>query len=155
MLVDLGRNDLSRVCSNGSVRVERAFALEQYSHVMHLASTVSGQLAPEHDAFDLFAATFPAGTVTGTPKRRAMQLISAFEPCARGLYAGSIVHARFDGAFDAALTLRSIVLTGREAIWNAGAGIVHRSDPEAEYAEVMAKSAIARAVLRVEACDGT
>ena len=154
MLVDLGRNDLSRACSSGSVRVERAFALERYSHVMHLASTVTGRLAHRQDAFDLFAATFPAGTVTGTPKRRAMELIAGFEPCARGLYAGSVVHARFDGAFDAALTLRSIVLTGREAIWNAGAGIVYRSDPDAEYAEVMAKSAIARAVLRVKDGDG-
>ena len=150
MLVDLGRNDLSRVCSTGSVNVDRAFQVERYSHVMHLASTVTGRLASRKDAFDLFAATFPAGTVTGAPKRRAMELIEAFEPCSRGVYAGSVVHARFDGSFDAALTLRSILLTGRNAIWNAGAGIVYRSDPEGEYAEVLAKSAIARAVLRVE-----
>ncbi len=150
MLVDLGRNDLSRVCSTGSVRVERAFQVERYSHVMHLASTVTGRLAPGNDAFDLFAATFPAGTVTGAPKRRAMELIAALEARPRGVYAGSVVHARFDGSVDAALTLRSILLTERLAIWNAGAGIVYRSDPESEYAEVLSKTAIARAVLRVE-----
>jgi anthranilate synthase component 1 len=149
MLVDLGRNDLARVCRFGSVQVERSFQIERYSHVMHLASTVSGRLAPGNDAFDLFAATFPAGTVTGAPKRRAMELIGALEPAARDAYAGSVVHARFDGTFDAALTLRSIVLTPERAIWQAGAGIVSRSDAEAEYAEVRAKSAIARSVLGV------
>lgn len=150
MLVDLGRNDLSHVCRAGSVRVEQSFQVEYYSHVMHLATTVSGRLAGNNDAFDLFAATFPAGTVTGAPKRRAMELIRALEPVARDVYAGSVVHFRFDGSFDAALTLRSIVLDGRDAIWQAGAGIVNRSDPESEYAEVLAKSRIARTVLGIE-----
>ncbi len=150
MLVDLGRNDLSRVCQVGSVRVDRALALERYSHVMHLASQVSGRLADGRDAFDLFGATFPAGTVTGTPKRRAMELIEALEPTARDAYAGSVAHFRFDGSLDAALTLRSIVLAGDRAIWQAGAGIVHPSDPACEYAEVLAKARISRIVLGLE-----
>ncbi len=150
MLVDLGRNDLSRVCQVGSVRVDRALALERYSHVMHLASQVSGRLAEGCDAFDLFGATFPAGTVTGTPKRRAMELIEALEPTPRDAYAGSVAHFRFDGSLDAALTLRSIVLAGDRAIWQAGAGIVHPSDPASEYAEVLAKTRISRIVLGLE-----
>jgi anthranilate synthase component 1 len=150
MLVDLGRNDLSRVCRVGSVRVDQTLAVERYSHVMHLASSVSGRLVKGRDAFDLFAAAFPAGTVTGTPKRRAMELIARLEPTARDAYAGSVAHFRFDGSMDAALTLRSIALANGEAVWQAGAGIVDRSEPALEYAEVLAKTRIARAVLGVE-----
>lgn len=149
MLVDLGRNDLSRVCRVGSVRVDRALEVERYSHVMHLASSVSGRLREGRDAFDVFGAAFPAGTVTGTPKRRAMELIAELEPTARDAYAGSVAHFRLDGSMDAALTLRSIALCNGRAVWQAAAGIVHRSDPASEYAEVLAKTRIARTVLGV------
>jgi anthranilate synthase component I len=150
MLVDLGRNDLSRVCRVGSVHVDQALVVERYSHVMHLASRVCGRLIDGRDAFDLFAATFPAGTVTGAPKRRAMELISRFEPTARDLYAGSVAHFRFDGSMDAALTLRSVTLSEGQAVWQAAAGIVDRSQPASEYAEVLAKARIARTVLGVK-----
>jgi anthranilate synthase component I len=149
MLVDLGRNDLSRVCRVGSVNVDQALAIERYSHVMHLASSVSGRIADGRDAFDLFFATFPAGTVTGAPKRRAMELIARLEPTARDVYAGSVAHFRCDGSMDAALTLRSIAVANGQAVWQAAAGIVHRSEPELEYAEVLAKTRIARTVLGV------
>ena len=132
------------------MRVERAMALERYSHVMHIASTLSGELAYECDAFDLFASTFPAGTVTGAPKRRAMELIASLEPAARDVYAGSVARFGFDGSLDAALTLRSIALSDGHAAWQAGAGIVHQSNPESEYAEVMAKAQIVRTVLGLE-----
>ena len=151
MLVDLGRNDLSRVCRAGSVRVERTLSIERFSHVMHLASEVSGQLLPRRDAFDLFGAAFPAGTVTGAPKRRAMELIARLEPTARDVYAGSVAHFRFDGSLDSALTLRSIALLEGKAFWQAAAGIVYRSIPAAEYAEVLAKAEVARAVLADQA----
>ncbi|MBV8373145.1 MAG: anthranilate synthase component I family protein [Candidatus Eremiobacteraeota bacterium] len=153
MLVDLGRNDLSRVCEAGSVRVERTMAIEHYSHVMHLASQVTGRLEDGRDALDLFAATFPAGTVTGTPKRRAMELIAALEPTARDLYAGSVARLGVDGSLDAGLTLRSLALSDKRAYWQAGAGIVARSEADREYAEVLAKAEIARAVLNVERAD--
>jgi anthranilate synthase component 1 len=149
MLVDLGRNDLSRVCRVGSVTVDQALAIERYSHVMHIASSVSGRIADDRDAFDLFFATFPAGTVTGAPKRRAMELIAKLEPTARDVYAGSVAHFRCDGSMDAALTLRSIAVANGQAVWQAAAGIVHRSQPELEYAEVLAKTRIARTVLGV------
>jgi anthranilate synthase component I len=123
MLVDLGRNDLSRVCRVGSVNVDHALAIERYSHVMHMASSVSGRIADGRDAFDLFFATFPAGTVTGAPKRRAMELIARLEPTARDVYAGSVAHFRCDGSMDAALTLRSIAVADGQAVWQAAAGI--------------------------------
>jgi anthranilate synthase component 1 len=150
MLVDLGRNDLAAVCEVGSVAVDELMRLERYSHVMHIVSSVSGRLSPGRDALDLFAAAFPAGTVTGTPKIRAMQLIDELEPVARGLYAGSIAHVDFDGDLDSCIILRSATVAGGRAYWQASAGIVADSDPSAEYDEVFHKTRIVRAVLGLD-----
>ena len=150
MLVDLGRNDLGVVCSIGSVRVDELMVIERYSHVMHIVSNVVGELAPGHDALDLFAAAFPAGTVTGTPKIRAMQLIDELEPVARGFYAGSVAHVHFDGDMDSCITLRCVATAGGRAYWQASAGIVADSEPEAEYAEIFAKTRIVRDVLGID-----
>ena len=147
MLVDLGRNDLAAVCDVGSVRVDELMKIERYSHVMHIVSNVRGELASGHDALDLFAAAFPAGTVTGTPKIRAMQIIDELEPVARGLYAGSIAHIDFDGDMDSCIILRSVTVSGGRAYWQASAGIVADSDPVSEYDEVFVKTAIVREVL--------
>jgi anthranilate synthase component 1 len=147
MLVDLGRNDLAAVCEVGSVHVDELMRIERYSHVMHIVSNVVGTLREGNDALNLFAAAFPAGTVTGTPKIRAMQLIDELEPVARGLYAGSVAHIDFDGDMDSCIVLRSVTTAGERAYWQASAGIVADSDPEAEYAEVFAKTAIVRSVL--------
>jgi anthranilate synthase component 1 len=147
MLVDLGRNDLGAVCTVGSVHVDELMRIERYSHVMHIVSNVVGELRPDKDALDLFAAAFPAGTVTGTPKIRAMQLIDALEPIARGFYAGSVAHIDFDGDMDSCIVLRSVAVAGGRAYWQASAGIVADSDPHAEYAEIAHKTAIVRDVL--------
>jgi anthranilate synthase component 1 len=147
MLVDLGRNDLGVVSEIGSVRVDELMQIERYSHVMHIVSNVVGELRHDVDALDLFAAAFPAGTVTGTPKIRAMQLIDTLEPVARGLYAGSIAFVHFDGDMDSCITLRCVATAGGRAIWQASAGIVADSEPEAEYAEIFAKTRIVRDVL--------
>ena len=147
MLVDLGRNDLGAVCTTGSVHVDELMVIERYSHVMHIVSNVVGELRQDKDALDLFAAAFPAGTVTGTPKIRAMQLIDDLEPVARGLYAGSVAHIDFDGDMDSCIVLRCVTLAGGRAYWQASAGIVADSDPEAEYQEIMHKTAIVRNVL--------
>jgi anthranilate synthase component 1 len=149
MLVDLGRNDLGTVCDYGSVRVDELLQIERYSHVMHIVSNVVGHLRDECDGLDLFRAGFPAGTVTGTPKVRAMQLIDALEPVTRGFYAGSIGRWSFGGDFDSCITLRSIHVQDGRAWWQASAGIVADSDPVAEYEEVLHKTRIARAVLGV------
>jgi anthranilate synthase component 1 len=149
MLVDLARNDLGRVSWTGSVRVDELMRIERYSHVMHIVSSVAGELRDEFDALDLFAAAFPAGTVTGAPKVRAMQLIDRLEPVARGLYAGSVAHIDFDGGMDSCITLRSVVATGGRAHWQASAGIVADSDPELEYAEIVHKTRVVRAVLEI------
>jgi anthranilate/para-aminobenzoate synthase component I len=125
-------------------------AIERYSHVMHIVSNVTGELRDDCDALDLFAASFPAGTVTGTPKLRAMQLIDELEPTARGHYAGSIAHLDFDGDMDSCIVLRSVVTDGGRAHWQASAGIVADSDPRAEYAEVLHKTRIVRRVLGLE-----
>jgi len=150
MLVDLGRNDLGAVCATGSVRVDELMVIERYSHVMHIVSNVTGRLAPGRDALDLFAAAFPAGTVTGAPKIRAMQIIDELEPVARGFYAGSVAHVHFDGDMDSCIVLRSVATSGGRAYWQASAGIVADSDPRAEYAEIFAKTRIVREVLGVE-----
>jgi anthranilate synthase component 1 len=150
MLVDLGRNDLAAVCEVGSVHVDELMRIERYSHVMHIVSNVVGRLREGNDALDLFAAAFPAGTVTGTPKIRAMQLIDELEPVARGLYAGSVAHIDFDGDMDSCIILRSVTTADDRAYWQASAGIVADSDPQAEYAEVFAKTAIVRSVLGLE-----
>jgi anthranilate synthase component 1 len=147
MLVDLGRNDLAAVCDVGSVHVDELMRIERYSHVMHIVSNVVGTLREGKDALDLFAAAFPAGTVTGTPKIRAMQLIDELEPVARGLYAGSVAHIDFDGDMDSCIILRSVTTAAGRAYWQASAGIVADSDPQAEYDEVFAKTGIVRSVL--------
>jgi anthranilate synthase component 1 len=147
MLVDLARNDLGAVCATGSIRVEELMVIEKYSHVMHIVSDVTGELRPEFDALDVFAASFPAGTVTGAPKIRAMELIDELEPVARGFYAGSVAHLDFDGDLDSCIILRSVAVAGGRAYWQASAGIVADSVPAAEYAEVFAKTAIIRDVL--------
>jgi len=141
MLVDLARNDLGRVASAGSVRVEPYRSIERYSHVMHMVSGVQGTLAPGRDAFDLFAAAFPAGTLVGAPKVRAMQLIDELEPVRRGLYGGTIGYFGAQGDMDQAITIRTLVFHGDEYSFQAGAGIVADSDPAAEYDEVRAKGA--------------
>jgi len=150
MLVDLARNDLGAVCCTGTVRVDELMVIERYSHVMHIVSNVVGELREDRDALDLFAASFPAGTVTGTPKIRAMQLIDRLEPVARGFYAGSVAHLDFDGGMDSCIILRSVACANGRAFWQASAGIVADSVPAAEYAEVFAKTAIVRAVLGIE-----
>jgi anthranilate synthase component 1 len=150
MLVDLGRNDLGSVCEFGSVQVDELLQIERYSHVMHIVSNVIGRLREGFDALDLFRAGFPAGTVTGTPKIRAMQLIDALEPVTRGFYAGSIGRWSFGGDFDSCITLRSVHVQRGRAWWQASAGIVADSDPVAEYEEVFHKTRIARAVLGIE-----
>ncbi|HEY6485929.1 MAG TPA: anthranilate synthase component I family protein [Candidatus Cybelea sp.] len=147
MLVDLGRNDLGSVCEYGSVSVDELLQIERYSHVMHIVSNVVGRLRADRDALDLFRAGFPAGTVTGTPKVRAMQLIDALEPVTRGFYSGSIGRWSFGGDFDSCITLRSIHVRNAHAWWQASAGIVADSDPLAEYDEILQKTRIARAVL--------
>jgi anthranilate synthase component I len=151
MLVDLARNDLGAVCRTGTVRVDELMVIERYSHVMHIVSNVVGELRDDKDALDLFAASFPAGTVTGTPKIRAMQLIDRLEPVARGFYAGSVAHIDFDGDLDSCIILRSVAVANGRAYWQASAGIVADSVPRTEYAEVFAKTGIVRSVLGIGA----
>jgi anthranilate synthase component I len=140
MLVDLARNDLGRVCAAGSVRTPRTFEIERYSHVTHLVSDVEGVLESGYDGFDLFAATFPAGTVSGAPKIRAMQLIGELEGRRRGYYGGAVVRAGFDGSFESCIILRSATVRSERAELRAGAGIVADSIPEREDAECQAKA---------------
>lgn len=147
MLVDLARNDLGRVARAGSVRVQPYRSIERYSHVMHMVSGVRGELAPERDAFDLFAAAFPAGTLVGAPKVRAMQIIDELEPVSRGLYGGTVGYFGAGGDMDHAITIRTLVFRGDEYSYQAGAGVVADSVPQTEYEEVLAKSAaMARAL---------
>jgi len=150
MLVDLGRNDLGSVCKLGSVRVEELLQIERYSHVMHIVSDCVGELRDDCDALDLFAAGFPAGTVTGTPKVRAMELIDAWEPVTRGFYAGSVGRWSFEGDFDSCITLRSLHARDGRIWWQASAGIVADSVPDSEYAEILQKTRIARAMLGLD-----
>ena len=149
MLVDLARNDLGRVARAGSVRVEPYRAIERYSHVMHLVSGVNGTLETGHDAFDLFAAAFPAGTLVGAPKVRAMEIIDELEPVRRGLYGGTVGYFGARGDMDQAITIRTLVFDGDRYSYQAGAGIVADSSPPAEYAEVLAKSAALRRALEM------
>jgi anthranilate synthase component 1 len=147
MLVDLARNDLGRVARAGSVRVDPYRSIERYSHVMHMVSGVHGELAAGRDAFDLFAAAFPAGTLVGAPKVRAMQIIDELEPVSRGLYGGTVGYFGARGDMDHAITIRTLVFTGDEYSYQAGAGIVADSVPQSEHEEVLAKSAaMARAL---------
>jgi anthranilate synthase component 1 len=149
MLVDLARNDLGRVAVPGSVRVSPYRNVERYSHVMHTVSGVDGRLAPGHDAFDLFAATFPAGTVVGAPKVRAMQLIDQLEPTPRGLYAGTVGYFGHGGAMDQAIAIRTLVFQGDRYTYQAGAGIVADSVAEREHDEVLAKAGALQAALQL------
>jgi anthranilate synthase component 1 len=145
MLVDLARNDVGRVSEIGSVAVTERMTVERYSHVMHLVSNVRGRLAAGRDAFDAFRATFPAGTLTGAPKVRAMEIIEELEPVRRGLYGGAVGYFGFDGAMDTAIAIRTVLMRDGRAYIQAGAGIVADSDPEAEHRECVNK---ARAVIQ-------
>ncbi|MBT8090134.1 MAG: anthranilate synthase component I family protein [Gammaproteobacteria bacterium] len=149
MLVDLARNDLGRVASAGSVHVDPYRAIERYSHVMHIVSGVQGELAEGFDQFDLFAASFPAGTLVGAPKVRAMEIIEEMEQVGRGLYAGTAGYFGLSGDMDQAITIRTLVFAAGEYSFQAGAGIVADSVPAREYQEVLAKSAILRRALEI------
>src|SRR4249919_975525 len=145
MLVDLGRNDVGRVCKYGSVRVPQFMGLERFSHVMHLTSIVEGQLADDRDRLDALASCFPAGTVSGAPKVRAMQIIRELEPSGRGLYAGAVGYLDFAGNLDFCIAIRTIIMSNGKAYAQAGAGVVIDSNPTAEYEETRDK---ARALLK-------
>lgn len=145
MLVDLGRNDLGRVSEYGSVKVKDLMYVERYSHVMHLVSALEGTLRKDLDALDAFAACFPAGTLSGAPKVRAMQIIEELEPTRRGVYGGSVLYADFAGNLDSCIGIRTMLMQGKQAYLQAGAGIVADSDPATEFQESMNK---AQAVLR-------
>jgi len=140
MLVDLGRNDLGRVSAPGSVRVERLMEVERYSHVMHISSTVTGRLGPGQSSLDALRATFPAGTLSGAPKIRAMEIIADLEPDRRGCYGGSLGYVGFGGNLDMAITLRTIVIAEGIAHVQAGAGVVADSQPPREYEETLHKA---------------
>jgi anthranilate synthase component 1 len=147
MLVDLARNDLGRVCSPASVRVSDFMGVERYSHVMHIVSQAEGTLAPGKTALDAMRATFPAGTVSGAPKIRAIEVIDGLEPVARGFYAGAVLHLDSDGSLDSCITIRSALAKGGRITLQAGAGIVYDSVPEREYEETEAKlGALAKAI---------
>lgn len=141
MLVDLARNDISRVCIPGSVEVSQFMEVERFSHIMHLVSTVNGEMSPEARAFDVLAATFPAGTLSGAPKPRALQLLDALEPHRRSVYGGVVGYFDFAGDMDVAIAIRSALLKDGTAFIQAGAGIVADSDPESEAAETLSKAA--------------
>jgi anthranilate synthase component 1 len=145
MLVDLGRNDVGRVCEYGSVRVPQFMGLERFSHVMHLTSVVEGRLSSERDRLDALVSCFPAGTVSGAPKVRAMQIIQELEVMPRGLYAGAVGYLDFAGNLDCCIAIRTVVMSEGKAYVQAGAGIVIDSNPAAEYQETCDK---ARALLR-------
>jgi anthranilate synthase component 1 len=145
MLVDLGRNDIGRVSEYGTVRVPQFMGLERYSHVMHLVSVVEGKLAVDCDRLDALVSCFPAGTVSGAPKIRAMEIIAELEPDRRGLYAGAVGYLDFAGNLDFCIAIRTIVMSGTKASVQAGAGIVIDSNPAAEFEETCSK---ARALTR-------
>lgn len=140
MLVDLGRNDLGRVCDYGTVRVPQMMYVERYSHVMHITSQVEGKLRKGMDAFDLLRATFPAGTLSGAPKVRAMEIIEELEGTQRGPYGGAVGYFSFDGSMDMCITIRSLLMQGKTISVQAGAGIVADSDPAKEYVECINKA---------------
>jgi anthranilate synthase component 1 len=151
MLVDLGRNDVGRVAKIGSVRVPELFSIERYSHVMHIVSQVEGELAPEHDGLDLLKSTFPAGTVAGAPKVRAMEIIEELEPTRRGPYAGAVGYLGFGGNLDFCITIRSFTIHQGRVYLQVGAGIVADSDPPTEFQETVNKGmALMRALDRAD-----
>jgi anthranilate synthase component 1 len=151
MLVDLGRNDIGRVSEYGTVNVRDLMVVEKYSHVMHIVSHVEGQIKPDMDAFDLMRATFPAGTVSGAPKVRAMEIIEELEGQQRGLYAGAVGYFSYDGSMDTCIAIRTMVMQADTIHVQAGAGIVADSDPTREYQECVNKAqALLVAVDRAE-----
>jgi anthranilate synthase component I len=145
MLVDLGRNDLGRVSEYGSVKVRDLMFVERYSHVMHIVSAIEGRLREGLDALDAFVACFPAGTLTGAPKVRAMQIIEEMEPTRRALYGGAVLYADFAGNLDSCIAIRTLLMKGKKGYLQVGAGIVADSIPEREFEECVNK---AQAVLR-------
>ena len=140
MLVDLGRNDLGRVCQYGSIRVEDLMVVERYSHVMHLVSSLRGRLRSDVDCFDALMACFPAGTVSGAPKVRAMEIIDELEPTRRGVYAGAVLYLDFSGNLDSCIAIRTMVVKNGVGYIQAGGGVVHDSKPEREYQESVNKA---------------
>jgi anthranilate synthase component 1 len=145
MLIDLGRNDVGRVAATGTVRVTDRMVIERYSHVMHIVSNVEGRVAPGLGALDVLKASFPAGTVTGAPKVRAMQIIDELEPVKRGIYSGAVGYLGFNGDMDVAIAIRTAVVKDRVLHVQAAAGVVADSIPQSEWAETLHK---ARALLR-------
>jgi len=145
MLVDLGRNDIGRVCDFSTVRPKELMFVERYSHVMHLVSSIQGKLRPEADSYAALAACFPAGTLSGAPKVRAMEIIDELEPTRRGLYGGSVLYLDFSGNLNSCIVIRTVLIKNSRAYLQAGAGIVADSDPAMEYEESMSK---ARAILK-------
>jgi anthranilate synthase component 1 len=141
MLVDLGRNDVGRVSEYGSVKVRDLMFVERYSHVMHLVSAIEGKLRPELDALDAFSSCFPAGTLSGAPKVRAMEIIEELEPSRRGVYGGAVLYADYAGNLDSCIAIRTMFMKGKKAYLQAGAGIVADSDPTREYEECVNKAA--------------
>ncbi len=145
MLIDLGRNDVGRVAATGTVRVTEQMVIERYSHVMHIVSNVEGRIAPGLDAIDVFRASFPAGTVTGAPKVRAMEIIDELEPVKRGVYSGAVGYLGFNGDMDVAIAIRTALVKDGLLHAQAAAGVVADSDPRAEWQETLHKT---RALLR-------
>ena len=139
MLLDLGRNDIGRIAQPGTVRVTQQMEIERYSHIMHIVSHVEGELAPEHDIYDALRAGFPAGTVSGAPKIRAMELIAEHEPNKRGPYSGAVGYWAYSGNMDTAISLRTMMLRDGVAYLQAGGGIVADSNPQTEYEETLHK----------------
>ena len=155
MLLDLGRNDVGRVCAIGSVEVTERFVIERYSHVMHIVSNVRGRLADGRDCFDAFRATFPAGTLSGAPKIRAMEIIEELEPVRRGVYGGAVGYFGFGGAMDTCIAIRTMLIKDGTVYLQAGAGIVADSDPEREHAECLNKArGLLQALKRAEQLGG-
>lgn len=149
MLVDLGRNDLGRVCATGTVNVTELMVIERYSHVMHIVSNVQGELESNQDAFDLVRATFPAGTLSGAPKVRAMQIIDELEPVRREIYGGAVGYFSFSGNMDLAITIRTLVIKNGMVHLQAGGGVVADSDPAAEWQETVNKAMAARRAIEI------
>jgi anthranilate synthase component 1 len=151
MLVDLGRNDVGRVSQFGSVKVDRLMFVERYSHVMHIVSSIEGRLRPELTAVDALRACFPAGTLSGAPKVRAMEIIEELEPARRGTYGGAVLYADFSGNLDSCIAIRSMLSVGGKGYVQAGAGIVADSVPELEHKESINKAqAVIRAIERAK-----
>jgi anthranilate synthase component 1 len=148
MLVDLGRNDVGRVAEIDSVRVDEFQVVERYSHVMHIVSNVRGRLRPDLDAIDLLRATFPAGTLTGAPKVRAMEIIEELEPVRRGIYGGSVGYIDYRGNMDMCIAIRTILIKDGRIYLQAGGGVVADSDPEAEYRESLQKAQALRVAIQ-------